>query len=222
MTKKSRFPCSANDCRPMVGRQNSPTPSHDPAQVTGIAKAIPAAPWAPRSGFPSTSPGNARPLFLVEPAFSFENRATLEEVDRRIELQQLSGRSTNLRNSLDSFFAAAEMLFPTIIPGVKQPHHFPRRGITAHQIRSLVKIAVRAGEREVVDSGRAPVLAGNDVLDVKGSVGFILGMQTAILTALPRPRSDELSKRGVHLQAALLEARNASALRRRMERSLAE
>jgi hypothetical protein len=66
------------------------------------------------------------------------------------------------------------------------------------------------------------VLAGNDVLDVKGSVGFILGMQTAILTALPRPRSDELSKRGVHLQAALLEARNASALRRRMERSLAE
>lgn len=25
--EESRFPCSANDCRPMVGRQNSPTPA---------------------------------------------------------------------------------------------------------------------------------------------------------------------------------------------------
>ena len=58
-----------------------------------------------------------------------------------------------------------EVLFPDVFTRVKQTDHSFCLGIDACDIWSLVEIAKRAGERQIVFDSQTFVLTGNNVID---------------------------------------------------------
>ena len=74
-------------------------------------------------------------------------------------------RPTALRpDNKDS--VAFEVLIPPVLPRIKQPDERAAFRIKSTQVRTLVRIAVVAGESEVVAGVSSAMLASNDVLDV--------------------------------------------------------
>ncbi len=64
-----------------------------------------------------------------------------------------------------------EMFCPDIFAGIKQPDKLARLLIRSRDVRPLVRVAMQAGERKIINRGLAAVLACNHVVDAKGFVG---------------------------------------------------
>jgi len=86
----------------------------------------------------------------------------------RIHVQDADRRPANgcLAAQIDAL--PFEVIFPPIVSRMKQLRYFVRHRINARQVRALVKIAVDAGQRQIVLVVTAAVNSRNDVLDVKG------------------------------------------------------
>ena len=83
-----------------------------------------------------------------------------------VHLQQANRRSANRTATDNKDSVALEVLIPPILPRMKQPYERAAFRIKSTQVRSLVRIAMVAGESEVFAVASSAMLASNDVLDV--------------------------------------------------------
>lgn len=56
---------------------------------------------------------------------------------------------------------------PAISPGIEQTSQLSRGRVTARQVAGLGEIARRASQREILESSLSPMLARDNVFDVK-------------------------------------------------------
>jgi hypothetical protein len=85
-----------------------------------------------------------------------------------VHLQQANRRSANRTATDNKHSIAFEMLIPPVLPRMKQPDERAAFRIKSTQVRTLVRIAVVAGESEVFAVVPSAMLSSNDVLDVIG------------------------------------------------------
>ena len=110
----------------------------------------------------------------------------MEHAQIAVELKQPGCRSPRIGYAENLRTIAFEMILPAILSRMIQTNGSIGIWIEAKEIRSLVKIAVYTGEREIGLDTQPPMLAGHDVLDVKRRVSFITNLQTTVLAAMPR------------------------------------
>jgi len=60
-----------------------------------------------------------------------------------------------------------EVLTPSILPRMEQPHELPGSRISSSNIRTFVPVAVKARQSEICKGSYTAMLACNDVIDVK-------------------------------------------------------
>ncbi len=78
---------------------------------------------------------------------------------------------------------------------MEEPDDLARAGISPGDVRSFMPIAVKAGEGEILKLSRPYMLAGHDVIDVKGQridVGGKVTKLASTLGTLPK-RPDNVS-----------------------------
>ena len=90
-----------------------------------------------------------------------------------------------------------EVDVPPIQPWVKEPNKLSGLWICSRDVRALVAIAVQTREGEVIENTQAPMLACNDVVDVKRQ-GVQGGWKVAILTSISGPLADLRDNVAVH------------------------
>jgi len=88
------------------------------------------------------------------------------------------------------------MILPPIVARVKQHHNFIRKRVNPRKVRSLSQVAPVASQGQVTKFVRAPVLSGNDMLDVVREVAVLLAEET-VLATIAGPPADEISSFGV-------------------------
>ena len=104
-----------------------------------------------------------------------------------IHLKQPRSGPANGRQAKDARAAYDKVVFPPIPARVKQPDDFRRVRIVAGQVCPFVEVALVAGERKVVQSVAAPMLTGNDVLEVKDMETIMFLPQPTVFAALTSP-----------------------------------
>ena len=130
-------------------------------------------------------------------------KATLREADAdlRRSLQQANRRSANRTATDNKDSVALEVLIPPVLPRMKQPDERAAFRIKSTQVRTLVRIAVVAGESEVFAVVSSAMLASNDVLDVIGEERLRVLRKAAVFAAMIGTFTDGLPEPLVH-QAA--------------------
>ena len=93
------------------------------------------------------------------------------------------------------------MLIPLVLPWMKQPDERAAFRVKSAQVRSLVRIAVVAGESEVSAVVSSAMLASDDVLNVIGKERLRNLRQATVFAAITGPFADSLPEPLVH-QAA--------------------
>ena len=89
--------------------------------------------------------------------------------NRLIHRQHEYCQSTNLRFTRQIRPAPRKVIAPLVLPGMKQPDHSPGDGISACDIGAFSLVAMHAGQSQVFQVGLAPVLTGDDVVNVKAT-----------------------------------------------------
>lgn len=90
-----------------------------------------------------------------------------------------------------------EVVSPTILAWMEERSHLTGLRINACEVRTLVKITLRARKREVVEIVRAAMLASNNVFDVENETREFL-WQAVVLATESGALTDELAFRRVH------------------------
>ncbi len=93
------------------------------------------------------------------------------------------------------------MLIPPALPRMKQPDECAAFRIKSTQVRTLVRIAVVAGESEVFAVVPSAMLSSNDVLDVIGEEWLRALRKATVFAAMIGTFTDGLPEPLVH-QAA--------------------
>jgi len=70
----------------------------------------------------------------------------------------------------DPLALALEVVLPLMPPRVEQRYQLARQRVNTRDVRTFVKVAVVAGEREVIENVRASVLSGDDMFDMESEV----------------------------------------------------
>ncbi len=115
-----------------------------------------------------------------------------------VHCQQLHGRAANRRPTGEDRPFPREMICPTVAAWMKQRHKLPGLGIEAGDVGSLVEIAEAARQGQVVRLGRATMLTGNDVFDVKTDETGSRLRQSAVFANVTCPAADQGPQRVVH------------------------
>lgn len=89
------------------------------------------------------------------------------------------------------------MLRPLVNAGMEEGDDLTGFDVQAGEIRTFMKIGSMAGEGEVLGVIGTAMLFCDDVLNVVRKVAVLLAEQ-AILAAILRPSSDEVSRGSVH------------------------
>jgi hypothetical protein len=100
----------------------------------------------------------------------------------------MHGRAPNGCDPDDVRVAPSKVLIPLVATRVEEADDATADGIDAGEVGSLAEIAALAGEREIVASIGAAVLAGKNVLDVMDQLAVPLPKETilaAITSAVP-------------------------------------
>jgi hypothetical protein len=118
-----------------------------------------------------------------------------------IHLQQANRRSANRTATNNKNSVALEVLIPQVLPRMKQPDERAGFWIKSTQVRSLVRIAVVAGESEVFAVVPSAMLSSNDVLDVIGEERLRALRKATVFAAMISTFTDGLPDPLVH-QAA--------------------
>jgi hypothetical protein len=152
--------------------------------------------WGPADRLPHESlslPGIS--IFLKRLAFA--KPAPI----RGVHLQKADRRSAYRGAPDNKDSVALEVLIPLVLPRMKEPDERAAFRVKSAQVRSLVRIAVVAGESEVSAVVSSAMLASDDVLDVIGEEWLRVLRQTAVFAAITGPFTDSLPEPLVH-QAA--------------------
>ena len=91
-----------------------------------------------------------------------------------------------------------EVVCPVVAPRMEQFRHLLGLRVDACQVRSLMQVAVYAGQSQVFEIVRAAVNLGNDVLDVKRRQRRVISVQHAILTTMASALPDAGSRPWAH------------------------
>jgi hypothetical protein len=89
------------------------------------------------------------------------------------------------------------MLLPFISAWVEESDDTSSNWITSSNVRSLVVVTGKTGQREIPGSGPATVLAGNDVVNLEGK-GVVFLLHLAVLTGAPSAPPDQTIKAKIH------------------------
>lgn len=114
-----------------------------------------------------------------------------------VHLQQRYGCAARRSQPQHVGVLIEEMIEPRIAAGIEQDYDFPASRINRGQVRTLLEIAVRTGQREVMGIICSTVLSRDDVLYVKTQFGKFL-RHAAVFTTLASSRADELTQLRVH------------------------
>jgi hypothetical protein len=120
---------------------------------------------------------------------------------RGVHLQKADRRSAYRGAPDNKDSVALEVLIPLVLPRMKEPDERAAFRVKSAQVRSLVRIAVVAGESEVSAVVSSAMLASDDVLDVIGEEWLRVLRQAAVFAAITGPFADSLPELLVH-QAA--------------------
>lgn len=93
---------------------------------------------------------------------------------------------------------AFEVFIPFVFARMKQPHRSVSIRVEAEEIGAFAEVAVGAGECEVFGSACAPVLAGDDVLNVEWRIRLVPRVEMAILASGSRPLPNPVAQLCVH------------------------
>jgi hypothetical protein len=119
-----------------------------------------------------------------------------------IDVQYANRRPSNSGDTDDLASVPREMVRPLLVTWVEKLDNLSRVGVDPGQVRTLVQIAIDAGEREVCEIVTATVLSRQNVFDLEfGDGGLRLG-QLAIFTAMASPLPDMLPRLLVHYEAS--------------------
>ena len=83
----------------------------------------------------------------------------------KVDPEDINGSATNWRAAEELRPIPLEVVFPSILPRVEQGNQFVGRRINSSNVRSLERIAVEAGESQVVSNGRAVVVLSTNMVD---------------------------------------------------------
>jgi hypothetical protein len=87
---------------------------------------------------------------------------------RVVHREQLDGRASHCRCTLDKRSEQLEMIGPTVASRVEQRDNLARDRIDAGQVRAFAQIAAVTGEGQILVIVAPTVLARNYVFDVMG------------------------------------------------------
>jgi hypothetical protein len=93
------------------------------------------------------------------------------------------------------------MVGPHVLSRIEKGNQLSAFGVDSREIRSLVAIAVDAGESEVREIIAAHVLASTDMLEMVTSLRVLLG-EKAILASFPGSLPHEVAYLSVHQLAS--------------------
>src|SRR5437762_797725 len=113
---------------------------------------------------------------------------------RQVDAEYGDGRAADRGAADQDWPGPAEVTHPPVPPRVEEPRALASVGVDACEVRALVVVVGEAGEREVAGDRLAPVLFGDDVIDLEGKLVVVL-RHPAILTAVVSALPDELVKR---------------------------
>ena len=120
---------------------------------------------------------------------------------RLVHCEQRNRRTANRRLPGDERSLYHEVLLPTVYPRVEQLHVLIRFRVDAGQVRSLVSVAVRASQREILETVRAAVLLCSDVLDMERKEGRRRLRQVTVLATILGAFANQPTGPGVHRDA---------------------
>lgn len=146
-----------------------------------------------------------------------QNGLSLEKIKVAVELQQPCRGASDFGDAEDVCPRSLEMIIPCIFSRIEQSNDEIGVWIKTDEVGAFVQIAVHASQGEIFLNGLSAMLFGDDVLNMKWSVDFILHTKSAILATVSRPLTNLLSQPCVQDQAALKFWRNTSAFKRRMD-----
>ena len=115
----------------------------------------------------------------------FEQQAALIHGVGIVHAEQMHRRAPDFRPAGDVRTIAAEMILPTVLPGMEKSRQAPGRGIQRRNVRTFDQITPRARQSEIAILIRATVLRGDDVLNMERRQRLMLLAQTAILAPVP-------------------------------------
>jgi len=102
-----------------------------------------------------------------------------------VHAEQMHRRTSHIRPALNARAFVAEVLIPSIQPGMEQSRQTTRRRIQRGNIRTFHQITPRTSQGQVVLRVRSTVLNGDHVLDMKRRQHLVLLTQPAVLAAVP-------------------------------------
>ena len=102
-----------------------------------------------------------------------------------IDAQHLDGGSSDGRPSLQKRAIPAEMVMPSVAPGMKQSRYFSCPRIHARQVRAFEGVTKEARQRQVVQRRFASMFFRDDVVYLEGHAGEFCG-EAAVLAAIAR------------------------------------
>ena len=92
----------------------------------------------------------------------------------------------------------AEMVSPIVLPGVEEIRHTASLGIDAAQVSSFVKVAIDAGQREVLRVISPTMNFWNNMLDVEGCQRRIVLVKLTVFASVGGTQTHAGSQRPVH------------------------
>src|SRR5208282_3754773 len=113
-----------------------------------------------------------------------------------VQVQRRDGCSAGLRRACQIESLPDEVGIPAVISGVEKRNDRLRYRIDPREIRSLLAIAFRARQREVLQTVILPMLRRKDVIHVEAGGIAVLG-QVAVLAPIAGSLDDEGPSRGV-------------------------
>jgi hypothetical protein len=136
-------------------------------------------------------------VFRWEETF-IEQRSTDPHNVGMIHRQNGNGRSPDRTPAYEIGTISTGMPIPLVTSRVKQLGNLPRRQVDAGDFKSLVAVIVEAGEGQVAERCRAPVRAGDDVVDWEWDGGKVYLWHAAVYTIVAGTPSHLLGCRFVH------------------------
>lgn len=93
---------------------------------------------------------------------------SFDQTVRMVKLQNGNRYSAFRCERHDLCAVQSKVIEPLLCSRIKKGGQLPAFGIERSQVRAFVAIAIRAGQRQIVQRSRATVLLGDDVLHLKG------------------------------------------------------
>ena len=93
------------------------------------------------------------------------------------------------------------MIAPAIAARMKQGRNMTRIRINPGEVCAFVQVALKTGQRKIFKVVRSSMLAGDDVLDVKGMKTVVFLAEAAILAAMASAPADLVADDFSHHEA---------------------